>query len=87
MTEPAQAWSRDAAAYRRMIKASPPTSVAYQQFVEEVKLVADKLPNRPCQVLDIASGSGEPAFTLVERLPGVDVTLTDFAEVKSWSKF
>lgn len=82
MTEPAQAWSRDAAAYRRMIKASPPTFVAYQQFVEEVKLAATKSASQACHVLDIASGSGEPALTLVEQLPGVEVTLTDFAEVR-----
>ncbi|KAK9833881.1 hypothetical protein WJX74_008731 [Apatococcus lobatus] len=63
-----------------MMKGSPPTTVAYKYFVDAAKLHASRHPERPCQVLDVASGHGEPAFTLVEQLPGVDVTLTDFAE-------
>ena len=87
MTEPAQAWGRDAAAYRRMIKGSRPTFVAYKQFVDAVKLVANRDSGRACRVLDVASGHGEPAFTLIDQLPGVDVTLTDFAEARICWKF
>ena len=56
-------------------------SCVYQLFAQDVKVHLQKRPGPTYKVLDIASASGEPAFTLAGLLPEVEVTVTDIAEV------
>lgn len=48
------------------------------QFVKLAKAALEGNPNPAC--LDIASGPGEPAFSIAAAVPGATVTATDLAE-------
>lgn len=51
------------------------------QLAPVAKVLLDALAVRPGErVIDLASGTGEPALTLARRVPGVHVTGTDAAE-------
>ena len=78
----AEAWNKSAKAYQRHIKGSAPLELVYRHFASDVAAHLRKTPGRPYRVLDVASATGEPAFSLIEILQQVEVTVTDIAEVR-----
>lgn len=81
MNSAAEAWNKSAKAYQRHIKGSAPLEMVYRHFASDVAAHLRKTPGRP-RVLDVASATGEPAFSLIETLQEVEVTVTDIAEVQ-----
>ncbi|KAK9822302.1 hypothetical protein WJX74_004915 [Apatococcus lobatus] len=76
----ADTWNRGAKAYQRHIKGSAPLGPVYQHFATDVAAHLQATCTEPYRVLDVASATGEPAFTLADTLAGVHVTVTDIAE-------
>ena len=77
----AETWNKGAKAYQRHIKGSAPMGLVYRHFAADVAAYLQKTNTKTYRVLDIASATGEPAFTLVKELPDVNVTVTDISEV------
>ena len=55
--------------------------LVYRLFASDVAAYLQMTNTKPYRVLDVASATGEPAFTLVKEVADVNVTVTDISEV------